>query len=174
MLNIEEIIIYIIIIIGIIVIVQIYNKMNHTVYPIFEGLTNTDNTQSTTPTVKTVNGLNAGSAEYNQDIIGLITVSEVELNISKYSDEYVEILQNLKKICARKALNALLQINTSDPSNRSLPQKIQEANIYNLGIQTIDNILPIVNNNIQQQQASNQTKDPNTNNKEQTSSWRPW
>ena len=139
MLNIEEIVIYLIIIVGIICMIHMYNKMNQTVYPILEGLTNSD-TKSTT-NKPAVNGLNAGSVEYNQDILGLISVSEIELNTSKYSNEYVEILKNLKALYTKKILKNLLQINTADPT--AMPRG-NDGNLipaYKTLIETIDTVL---------------------------------
>ena len=98
--------------------IQIYNNMNPTISPLLEGLTNSDtkskskSTSKSTPKTKTVNGLNSGAVEYNQDIVGLISVGEIELNTNKYSDEYVEILKNLKSLYIQKLLKIfLLQTN---------------------------------------------------------------
>ena len=113
-----------------------YNKMNQTVYPILEGLTNSDTKSTTNKPV--VNGLNSGSVEYNQDILGLISVSEIELNTSKYSNEYVEILKNLKALYTKKLLKNLLQINTADPD---VLLRSNLAPAYKASIDIIDTVL---------------------------------
>jgi len=144
MLNIDEMFIYIIIIIGLILIIHLYNKIHPKLYPIWEGLTdsNDTNTKDTSVNKTPTNGLNSGSIGFNQDITGLIAVSEVELNINKYSEQYLEILNNLKEVYARRALTALL---LPIQNNSSIIYNISSANIYKNGIDIVEKIIPIIN-----------------------------
>jgi hypothetical protein len=145
MLNIDEMFIYIVIIIGLIFIIHLYHNVQPKLSPIWEGLTNSTNPKKTdTSTSANSNigkGLNAGSVEFNQDITGLIAVNEVELNTNKYSDQYLEILNNLKELYAKKALTALLQ---PIPNQNSLITNIYAATNYKNGIEIIDKIIPII------------------------------
>lgn len=134
MFTIDDVFVYLIIIIGVIYIIHIYNKMQHTGYPIMEGLTNSVDKK----VPGKVTGLNSGSVEFNQDISGLIAITEVELNINKYSDQYLEILQNLKELYARKALTLLLQ-----PMGDNMSY-INMATQYKMGIECIEKIIPIL------------------------------
>lgn len=132
MLNIDELVVYLIIIIGLLVIIQLYNKIHPKVSPIWEGLTNsTDDTA-------TKNGYTTGSNEFNQDIAGMIAVNEVELKVNKYSNQYLEILNNLKELFARRALKEILTSST-------YPERsIIKSQWYKGGIDLIDQIIPIL------------------------------
>ena len=178
MLNIDEIVIYLILIVAIICGIQIYNKMYPKLQPIWEGLNEDDSGDTPAEDKKppkrkeNANGYNSGSADYNQDLSGLIAVNEIELDINKYSEDYIDVLTTLKEYYARRALKALLSpVLSSSMYNTNF---MGEANLFNAGIATIDNLIPLIKKIKKSPTVETESDDKDTKKSGASSSWSPW
>jgi hypothetical protein len=139
MFNLDELVIYLIIIIGVIFIIHMYNQMYpKSPHPIWEGITNTTTKNSTTDKKDNITGYTVGAVGFNEDIIGLISTLDTKLKINKYSDDYIEILTNLKELYTKATLEELLS------SSVNPAWSIQRANTYKAGIDMIEKITPLI------------------------------
>lgn len=137
MFNIDELVMYLIIIVGLIFVIHMYNQMYPKASPIWEGITNSKDTKTNKKEsgTETGTGYTVGAVGFNEDIVGLISVLDGRLKISKYSEDYMEILTNLKELYAKKALSELL----SDSKNPEW--KVNVVAVYKNGIEGIEKII---------------------------------
>jgi hypothetical protein len=103
---------------------------------LYEGLTNQkDSSKSSGSSSSTIDitGVGATSELYSQTVSTAISALETELSMDAYSDEYLNIIDNLKILYKQRALKTALQTPTKNDNTTSLfPLYLYSKNIETL------------------------------------------
>jgi hypothetical protein len=131
---------------------------NQTLKRIYEGLENassstttTDATSSATPSASAssassatmpVTGVGATSQLYAQTVATAISSLETELGMDAYSQQYINIIDNLKILYKQRALKAVLQTPTKNDNTANLIPLY----LYGQNLQTLDMLQDFIDN----------------------------
>lgn len=135
-----ELLIYFFIFIVIVIFLIAYLKNNK----VFEGLENSkgSGSSSSEPNLN-ITGVGAPSQLYDQSITNAIASLDTELNMTTYSSQYLQIINNMRELYKRKALKVMLQT----PLNQSpiIFQTISMLTSYEGALKTLDTLEDFVN-----------------------------
>ena len=135
-----ELLIYSFIFIVIVIFLIAYLKNNK----IFEGLENSTGSSASKPVSSSnVTGVGAPSQLYDQSVTNSIATLDTELNMTTYSSQYLQIINNMRELYKRKALKVMLQT----PLNESafIFQTISMLTSYEGALKTLDTLEDFVN-----------------------------
>lgn len=111
---------------------------------ITEGLTNatTSTSSSTAPP-----GMASNAATYANTIANNMTQLNDALLISKYSSDYVTVVDNLQSYINALSLETILNISASDLANNNIKSTLELLNTYNGAQTSLNNVLNYLNSN---------------------------
>lgn len=137
-----EILIYSFIFIVIVIFLIAYLKNNK----LFEGLENSKGSTSSGSSSETnlnITGVGAPSQLYDQGLTNAIASLDTELNMTTYSSQYLQIINNMRELYKRKALKIMLQT-PLDP-NYNIFQITGALTTYDSALKTLDTLEDFVN-----------------------------
>lgn len=140
-----EILIYSFIFIVIVIFLIAYLKNNK----VFEGLENSKGSSSSgsssSETNLNITGVGAPSQLYDQGLTNAIASLDTELNMTTYSSQYLQIINNMRELYKRKALKFMLQTPLTEANPFTYIQIVGALTAYDGALKTLDTLEDFVN-----------------------------
>ena len=111
-----------------------------------EGLTNSS-TSSTASSSDPPPGLASNATSYANSMTNKVTQLNDALLISKYSSDYVNVVDSLQNYVNALSLEAILNISASDLANNNISSTLELLNTYNGAQTSLNNVLKYLNAN---------------------------
>lgn len=134
----DEVVIYFVGIAIFIIFIALYLSK----YQVFEGLENASGSGSVKPSpvstagTTSVTGVGAPSQLYDQSLTNAISALDTELNMTTYSSQYLQIINNMRELYKRKALKIMLQT----PPNAEYNQNVNLLALYGQAFGVLDTL----------------------------------